>query len=122
MRQALMLSAAAIVLAACGGGEEATPDDAAGTDTAATTETETAGGEGAEGETVEASFAGDCVGAEGESPVINAVDRDEWGDFGIDLEAMDTRFEPGDDFFCYVNGARHLKIRVPSAVDRKSVV
>ncbi|MEL8055158.1 MAG: M13 family metallopeptidase [Pseudomonadota bacterium] len=111
MRQALMLGAAAIVLAACGATDNSTTDTVEGE--ATTPQAETATETNAEAEVTETSFAGDCVGAEGDAPVINAVDRDEWGEFGIDLGAMDTRFEAGNDFFCFVNGAWYANFDMP---------
>ncbi|MEM1390749.1 MAG: M13 family metallopeptidase [Pseudomonadota bacterium] len=116
MRQALMLGAAAMVLAACSGDNEATATDEVN---AASTTAKTAGSEAVteaetEAEIVEASFAGDCMAEDGQAPVIDAVDRDQWGEFGIDLQAMDTRFEAGDDFFCFVNGAWYANFDMPS--------
>ena len=95
MKHSLMIGAAVLALTACGGASQ-TATQTMGDDTSA-----------------EVSYAGDCVGAEGEAPVINAVDRDEWGEFGLDLEAMDTRFDPGNDFFCHVNGAWYANFNMP---------
>jgi putative endopeptidase len=95
MKHSLMIGAAALALTACGGASQ-TATQTMGDDTSA-----------------EVSYAGDCVGVEGEAPVINTVDRDEWGEFGLDLEAMDTRFEPGNDFFCHVNGAWYANFEMP---------
>lgn len=58
-------------------------------------------------------YAGDCAGITGTAPVIDAEDRDQWGTAGLDLEAMDTRFEAGDDFFCFVNGAWYANFTMP---------
>ena len=38
------------------------------------------------------SYLGDCAGAPGETPLLNTVDRDDWGSAGLDLAAMDKRF------------------------------
>ena len=59
------------------------------------------------------SYLGDCAGAPGETPLLNTVDRDDWGSAGLDLAAMDKRFAPGDDFFCYVNGLWYANIEMP---------
>ncbi|MEM8615679.1 MAG: M13 family metallopeptidase, partial [Pseudomonadota bacterium] len=104
MRKALMVGAAAAVLAACSG---QTSDDAAETAGSASLAVDTTT------EAELASFAGDCL-ADGEAPVINAANRDVWGEFGLDLDAMDTRFEPGDDFFCYINGGWYANFDMPS--------
>jgi len=59
------------------------------------------------------SYLGDCAGAPGETPLLNTVDRDDWGSAGLDLAAMDKRFAPGDDFFCYVNGLWYANLEMP---------
>ena len=59
------------------------------------------------------SYLGDCEGAPGETPLLNTVDRDDWGSAGLDLAAMDKRFAPGDDFFCYVNGLWYANLEMP---------
>lgn len=110
MKKLLMLGAAGAILAACG-----SPDAEKTADKTETTAEKAV--EISETETTDAtpvSYAGDCVGAEGEAPVINTVDRDEWGNAGLDLGAMDKRFEAGDDFFCHVNGAWYANFEMPS--------
>ncbi|MGB4054937.1 MAG: M13 family metallopeptidase, partial [Porticoccaceae bacterium] len=37
----------------------------------------------------------------------------DWGSAGLDLAAMDKRFAPGDDFFCYVNGLWYANLEMP---------
>jgi putative endopeptidase len=37
----------------------------------------------------------------------------EFGEFGIDLEGMDTTVAPGDDFFTYVNGTWYESLELP---------
>ena len=39
-----------------------------------------------------------------EERVIETASPDYWGDWGIDLTAMDTSTRPGDDFFRFVSG------------------
>jgi|TARA_B110000967_G_scaffold18236_1_gene17142 putative endopeptidase len=60
-----------------------------------------------------AAYLGDCQGATGVTPALNALDRDEWGTAGLDLEAMDKRFAAGDDFFCHVNGLWYSNFDMP---------
>ncbi len=108
-KNVLMIGAAVAVLAACGALTDDKPNaetEAVTSETAVETTTEAT-------EVAASSYAGDCVGVEGGAPVINAVDRDEWGSFGVDLGAMDTRFEAGDDFFCHVNGAWYANFDMP---------
>jgi putative endopeptidase len=102
-----MIGAAAAALVACNAAVEAPADsgDVPAIDEAVTTA-------GAELE-VESTYAGDCTGVEGEAPIINAVDRDDWSSAGLDLGAMDKRFEAGDDFFCHVNGAWYNNFEMP---------
>ena len=108
-----MIGVATAVLAACGAVNEDQPEAAA--ETVATTDVAvqdvTDESDATDADLV--SYAGDCTGAEGTAPVVNAVDRDEWGTFGVDLGAMDKRFEPGDDFFCHVNGAWYANFEMP---------
>ena len=66
------------------------------------------------------AYTGDCTDIEGSSPIINAVDRDQWGDAGLDLEAMDLRFDAGDDFFCHVNGGWYNNFVMPEDKTRYS--
>lgn len=40
--------------------------------------------------------------------------RDYWGDFGIDLTAMDQNVKPGDDFYKYVNGTWMAEFEIPA--------
>ncbi|MEQ3746939.1 MAG: M13 family metallopeptidase [Henriciella sp.] len=107
MKNLLMIGAAAAALVACNAAVEAPADsgDVPAIDEAVTTA-------GAELE-VESTYAGDCTGVEGEAPIINAVDRDDWSSAGLDLGAMDKRFEAGDDFFCHVNGAWYNNFEMP---------
>jgi putative endopeptidase len=60
-----------------------------------------------------AAYLGDCQGATGVTPALNALDRDEWGTAGLDLEAMDKRFAAGDNFFCHVNGLWYSNFDMP---------
>lgn len=60
-----------------------------------------------------AAYLGDCQGASGVTPALNALDRDEWGTAGLDIEAMDKRFAAGDDFFCHVNGLWYANFDMP---------
>ena len=83
MKKLLLISSVLAVLTACGANVENNVADN-GADAAA--------------------YLGDCQGATGVTPALNALDRDEWGTAGLDLEAMDKRFAAGDDFFCHVNG------------------
>jgi putative endopeptidase len=109
MKRLLMLGAAGAVLAACSAATDAadkTTEAIASTVSEVVSETET--------ETLtEVSYAGDCTGAEGDAPVINAVDRNDWSAAGLDIGAMDKRFHPGDDFFCHVNGAWYANFVMP---------
>lgn len=59
------------------------------------------------------AYLGDCLGAVGETKTIATVDRDEWGSIGLDTEAMDRRFDAGDDFFCHVNGLWYANFEMP---------
>tara|TARA_B110000503_G_scaffold79827_2_gene122476 strand:+ start:2981 stop:5209 length:2229 start_codon:yes stop_codon:yes gene_type:complete len=54
-----------------------------------------------------------CSTAKGSTAKLNAVDRDQWGTVGLDLEAMDSRYKAGDDFFCYVNGLWYSNFNMP---------
>ena len=111
MKRILMLGAAGAVLAACGAATDAADKVTATVASEVTGAVETL----TDGDTAatEVSYAGDCTGAEGDAPVINAVDRDEWSAAGLDLGAMDKRFHPGDDFFCHVNGAWYANFVMP---------
>ena len=40
--------------------------------------------------------------------------RDYWGDFGINLTAMDQNVKPGDDFYKYVNGTWLANFEIPA--------
>jgi putative endopeptidase len=60
-----------------------------------------------------AAYAGDCNGVSGVTPVIEAAARDNWGSVGLDMEAIDQRFEPGDNFFCHVNGLWYKNFEMP---------
>ena len=60
-----------------------------------------------------AAYAGDCANVQGSLPVLNALDRDQWGTAGLDLAAMDKRFAAGDDFFCHVNGLWYNNFEMP---------
>ena len=64
-------------------------------------------------DTSASNYAGDCVTANAELVKIDTVDRDQWGSAGLDLEAMDQRFSPGDNFFCYVNGTWYNNFEMP---------
>ncbi|WP_438943312.1 M13 family metallopeptidase [Parvularcula marina] len=50
--------------------------------------------------------------------VIETASPDYWGDWGIDLTAMDKTVDPGDDFFLYANGTWFKEFEIPS--DRSS--
>ena len=60
-----------------------------------------------------AAYAGACNGVFGVTPVIEAAARDNWGSVGLDMEAIDQRFEPGDNFFCHVNGLWYKNFEMP---------
>ncbi|MDB9843351.1 M13 family metallopeptidase [Porticoccaceae bacterium] len=92
MKQLLLISSVLAVLTACGANVENNVADN-GADAAA--------------------YLGDCQGATGVTPALNALDRDEWGTAGLDLEAMDKRFAAGDDFFCHVNGLWYSNFDMP---------
>ncbi|MEM9233565.1 MAG: M13 family metallopeptidase N-terminal domain-containing protein, partial [Pseudomonadota bacterium] len=49
---------------------------------------------------------------------IETTSPDYWGDWGIDLTAMDRDVDPGDDFFMYVNGTWFENFEIPA--DRSS--
>ena len=92
MKKLLLISSVLAVLTACGANVENNVADN-GADAAA--------------------YLGDCQGATGVTPALNALDRDEWGTAGLDLEAMDKRFAAGDDFFCHVNGLWYSNFDMP---------
>jgi|TARA_B110000503_G_scaffold64208_1_gene101267 putative endopeptidase len=92
VKQLLLISSVLAVLTACGANVENNVADN-GADAAA--------------------YLGDCQGATGVTPALNALDRDEWGTAGLDLEAMDKRFAAGDDFFCHVNGLWYSNFDMP---------
>ena len=92
MKQLLLISSVLAVLTACGANVENNVADN-GADAAA--------------------YLGDCQGATGVTPALNALDRDEWGTAGLDLEAMDKRFAAGDNFFCHVNGLWYSNFDMP---------
>ena len=46
--------------------------------------------------------------------IVKTTARDEWGEFGIDMTAMDTSIEPGDDFYRYGNGAWMDEFEIPA--------
>ena len=46
------------------------------------------------------------------------LDTPHFGDWGLDLSAMDTSVKPGDNFFDYVNGTADAKMAIPA--DRTS--
>ena len=64
-------------------------------------------------EKMSSACVGDCLGGFGETKKIATVDRDEWGSIGLDTEAMDRRFDAGDDFFCHVNGLWYANFEMP---------
>ena len=92
MKKLLLISSVLAVLTACGANVENNVADN-GADAAA--------------------YLGDCQGATGVTPALNALDRDEWGTAGLDLEAMDKRFAAGDNFFCHVNGLWYSNFDMP---------
>ena len=47
------------------------------------------------------------------SPGLAATAKPKYGDFGIDLVAMDTTVSPGDDFYRYVNGTWLKTTQIP---------
>ena len=87
MKQLLMAGAAAFVLTACGGQEAS--------QTAASADIDTL----------------DSADAE---RVVETTSRDDWGEFGLDLYAMDPSVEAGDDFFRYVNGTWYDEFEMPA--------
>ncbi|MEL7031048.1 MAG: M13 family metallopeptidase [Pseudomonadota bacterium] len=87
MKQLLMAGAAAFVLTACGGQEASQTAASADIDTLDSAEAER---------------------------VVETTSRDDWGEFGLDLYAMDTSVEAGDDFFRYVNGTWYDEFEMPA--------
>jgi putative endopeptidase len=68
-----------------------------------------------------AAFLVACSDESGSGPPAVAAPKAAIGTFGIDLAAMDTSVEPGDDFYRYVNGAWVSTFRMPADKARYGV-
>ena len=52
--------------------------------------------------------------AEGNASVVEVEQTAKLGDFGIEIDNMDTSVDPGDDFFSYVNGTWVNELEIPA--------
>ncbi|NQY40906.1 MAG: M13 family metallopeptidase [Henriciella sp.] len=46
--------------------------------------------------------------------VVETTSRDDWGEFGLDLDSVKSEVHPGDDFFNHVNGTWYDEFEIPS--------